>query len=205
MRQRRTRNVPHPGVARRVRKRREIDIGTDRRGPDFNGSQSQVAGTNGSWPAKGTPPSPPAICALYEDLGNASEPQPIFGQYPAVLIRKLLPLLRCQRHEVLHVCSGALRSGEGIRVDCRPAARPDVLADGRALIRHTRGSTPATSMAWTIRGPRIFCGRPRGPRGSCALAAGSAWCTTSFPCRLRTASSWQYVVSPRGSASRCAP
>jgi SAM-dependent methyltransferase len=49
------------------------------------------------------------------------------------LIGKLLPWLRCERREVLHVCSGSLPRGEGIRVDIRPAARPDLIADGRAL------------------------------------------------------------------------
>lgn len=94
----------------------------------------RVDGTNGSWPAAGTEPKPPAVCALYEDL-NAPEvlPEAIFGQYPAALIGKVLPWLSCKRSEILHVCSGALRSGEGIRVDVRLEARPDVLADGRSL------------------------------------------------------------------------
>lgn len=60
-------------------------------------------------------------------------PAPVFGQYPVSLIPKILPWLRCGRHEVLHVCSGALPPGEGIRVDVRPEARPDILADGRDL------------------------------------------------------------------------
>lgn len=78
------------------------------------------------------PPQPPVICALYEDLA-ADEPAPVFGQYPRALIGKLLPWLGCKRSEVLHVCSGALRRGEGIRVDIRPEACPDILADGRDL------------------------------------------------------------------------
>jgi SAM-dependent methyltransferase len=69
---------------------------------------------------------------LYEDLGDL-EPQPIFGMYPKALIAKILPWLACSRREVLHVCSGALPRGEGIRVDVRALARPDVIADGRAL------------------------------------------------------------------------
>jgi hypothetical protein len=81
----------------------------------------------------GSPPKPPAICGLYPDVNDDREPEAIFGQYPRVLIRKLLPWLRCKRHEILHVCSGALPRGEGIRVDVRPKAQPDVLADGRAL------------------------------------------------------------------------
>lgn len=53
--------------------------------------------------------------------------------YPRGLIGKIMPWLRCGRAEVLHVCSGALPRGEGIRVDIRPEAKPDILADGRAL------------------------------------------------------------------------
>jgi hypothetical protein len=67
---------------------------------------------------------------LGEDL---IQPEPVFGQYPKGLIRRLLPWLRCERREVLHICSGSLPPGEGIRVDLRTAARPDIMADGRRL------------------------------------------------------------------------
>lgn len=70
---------------------------------------------------------------LYEDLADDLEPSPVFGQFPRALIGKLLPWLRCERRKLLHVCSGSLPRGEGIRVDIRPAARPDIVADGRAL------------------------------------------------------------------------
>lgn len=56
-------------------------------------------------------PKRPPLFNLHGNI-NDLEPQPIYGQY---------------------VCSGALPRGEGIRVDIRPAARPDILADGRAL------------------------------------------------------------------------
>lgn len=69
---------------------------------------------------------------VYEDLGDL-EPQPIFGMYPRALLPKIMPWFGCSRAEVLHVCSGALPRGEGIRVDLRAVARPDVIADGRAL------------------------------------------------------------------------
>jgi SAM-dependent methyltransferase len=83
--------------------------------------------------AQGAPPKRPPICLLYEDLADVRVPAPVFGMYPAALIPKILPWLRCDRREVLHVCSGALPRGEGIRVDVRPDAYPDILADGRAL------------------------------------------------------------------------
>ncbi len=70
---------------------------------------------------------------LYDDLADDLAPASVFGQYPAGLIKKLLPWLRCRRTELLHVCSGSLPKGEGIRVDIRLQARPDILADGRAL------------------------------------------------------------------------
>lgn len=94
----------------------------------------RTKGANGSWPSAGAAPKPPAICALHEDLIDPRDlPQAIFGQYPTALIPKVLPWLLCGRSEVLHVCSGALKRGEGIRVDVRRDAQPDVLADGRAL------------------------------------------------------------------------
>jgi SAM-dependent methyltransferase len=75
----------------------------------------------------------PAICFVYDDLADLELPAPVFGMYPAAFIPKILPWLKCHRRRVVHVCSGGLPRGEGIRVDIRPEARPDVLADGRAL------------------------------------------------------------------------
>lgn len=97
--------------------------------------RGRVDTNNGdSMPDRAAAPRPPAILVLYEDLAPPEfEPQPIYGQYPRGLIAKLLPLLHCERREILHVCSGALPRGEGIRVDIRPSAQPDILADGRAL------------------------------------------------------------------------
>ena len=73
------------------------------------------------------------MLALYGLVDDRPEPEPLYGQYPRGLIAKMLPWLRCARHEILHVCSGALPPGEGIRVDIRPEAHPDIVADGRAL------------------------------------------------------------------------
>lgn len=85
-----------------------------------------------SFPAAAVPRRPP-ICMLFEDLAGDESSPGVFGMYPTALIAKLLPWLACDRREVLHVCSGGLSRGEGVRVDLRPAARPDVVADGRAL------------------------------------------------------------------------
>lgn len=93
-------------------------------------------------PDRAATPKPPPLLMLYGDLVDEPGPQPIYGQYPRGLIGKVLPWLRCARHEILHVCSGALPRGEGIRIDIRPAARPDIIADGRALPLRT-GSVAA--------------------------------------------------------------
>jgi SAM-dependent methyltransferase len=75
----------------------------------------------------------PLFCMLFDDLAQEESSTAVFGMYPAALIPKLMPWLRCERREVLHVCSGGLPRGEGIRVDMRREARPDIIADGRAL------------------------------------------------------------------------
>jgi SAM-dependent methyltransferase len=57
----------------------------------------------------------------------------VFGQYPKGFTRWIAKVLRAQPDQILHVCSGALGAGHGVRVDIRPEAHPDVVADGRAL------------------------------------------------------------------------
>lgn len=74
-------------------------------------------------------PRPPAILVLYPDLNDDVGPEAVYGQYPRGFIGKMLPWLRCRRDQVLHLCSGCLPRGEGIRVDIRAAARPDIRAD----------------------------------------------------------------------------
>ncbi len=112
-------------------------------------SVPRISGENGSLPVNGDPtaPKPPPVLVLYEDMLGSDEdavawlgrarpgdaPAAVYGQYPRSLIPKLLPWLLCERHEILHVCSGSLAPGEGIRVDIRPEAKPDILADGRDL------------------------------------------------------------------------
>lgn len=80
-------------------------------------------------------PRRPAICFIYDDLAELPElePQQVFGMYPRSFIPKILPWLKCHRRQVVHVCSGGLPRGEGIRVDIRPEACPDIVADGRHL------------------------------------------------------------------------
>lgn len=123
---RRTRNVPHPVEDKRGRS----EPGR------FEANKAKRTRLRGGLPThdrNASAPKPPAILALYEDIAADELPEAVFGQYPRRLIGKMLPLLRCRRDELLHVCSGALPPGEGIRVDIRPAARPDILADGRSL------------------------------------------------------------------------
>lgn len=124
-----------------------IDGARVRRSTEMQAHWSQrgrVSGERGSMPRNGVAPQRPPMLVFYDDLADGDPeymarsrelPEPVYGQYPEWLIPKLLPWLRCERHQILHVCSGALPPGEGIRVDVRREARPDVVADGRALPR----------------------------------------------------------------------
>lgn len=112
-------------LARRTRKREEWSNETKRR---------ITVASGGSMPTSGLRPKPPPMLCLYQDLVDVDEmPTAVYGQFPRGLIAKMLPWLRCARHEILHVCSGSLPPGEGIRVDIRESAMPDILADGRNL------------------------------------------------------------------------
>lgn len=100
-------------------------------------------------PVSSPTPKRPPVLVLYEDLAeldNAPEPVAVYGQYPRGFIKKMLPWLRCERHEILHVCSGSLPRGEGIRVDVRPDAHPDILADGRSMPMIATGSIAAVML-----------------------------------------------------------
>lgn len=60
----------------------------------------------------------------------------VFGRYPKGLLRHVLKLRLLgdvRRGDVLHVCSGTLGPDEKWTVDVRPAARPLIVADGKAL------------------------------------------------------------------------
>lgn len=61
------------------------------------------------------------------------DPVQVWGSYPKGFVAWACRALQVAPSEVLHVCSGSLRAGQGIRVDIRAAARPDVIADGRCL------------------------------------------------------------------------
>lgn len=133
MKHSRPRDVSHPRVKR-------VDHFTDTaraRKRSFASEDKRIRKEDGtSMPTKsgsaGVAPRRPVISMLFEDLAGP-EPVGVFGMYPATLIGRLMPWLACDRREVLHVCSGGLPRGEGMRIDLRPAARPDVVADGRNL------------------------------------------------------------------------
>jgi hypothetical protein len=158
----------------------------------------RVDGSNGSWPTHAVEPKRPPIMFLYDDLNDMDEPPPVFGMYPRLLITRILPWLRCERSQILHVCSGALPVGEGIRVDIRPEARPDLVADGRALPLadasvdaamydpRTPSSTPRTSTAPTTPAPRTCSQRLH---AWCAQGGASPSSTTSRPTH-RPAAGW---------------
>lgn len=128
------RSVPHMGDG----------ITGARSRSDFAGSSARRGERNararGDWERQtqqyqeGCEPKRPPVLVLYEDvLTDIDRPEAVYGQYPEYFIAKMLPWIRCERHEILHVCSGSLPPGEGIRVDVRPEAKPDILADGRDL------------------------------------------------------------------------
>lgn len=104
----------------------ELELGRGKRVKLSGGSSMENRAV-----ADGREPRRPAFCIVLEDLGE--QPPGVFGMYPSAFIPKILPWLKCERREVLHVCSGGLPPGEGIRVDVRPEAKPDIIADGREL------------------------------------------------------------------------
>lgn len=141
-----TRSVPHPrgDDPSPVDKPRKVNQlaqqhGRKRRIPESLAHQSvpkakRVDGENGSFPVNAAAPKRPVLLMLYPDiLEQGLGPAPVYGQYPVGFIEKVLPWMLCDRRRILHVCSGALPRGEGIRVDIRPEACPDVIADGLAL------------------------------------------------------------------------
>jgi hypothetical protein len=73
----------------------------------------------------------PALWA--SSLAVNFEPSAILGQYPKRFTAWAARVLNVQPDQVLHVCSGALPKGHGLRVDIRQSAAPDVRADGRRL------------------------------------------------------------------------
>lgn len=77
----------------------------------------------------GAPPKPPALWTAREVFDGES----VWGAYPKGFVAWACRLIECAPTEVLHLCSGGLRAGQGTRVDLRRAARPDVVADARKL------------------------------------------------------------------------
>lgn len=136
-------DVDEAGSPDRLRRRTELRAQSAQ--PSNAGRAKRVAGEAGSFPVAGPDPRPPPISVIYDPLDDAAQTSfdfdqrsptrgvPVYGQYPRNLIAKVLPWLLCERREILHVCSGSLPPGEGIRVDVRADAHPDIVADGRAL------------------------------------------------------------------------
>lgn len=73
----------------------------------------------------------PALWA--SPVAHNFDPEAVFGQYPKRFTTWAARVLHAQPDQVLHLCSGALAKGHGLRVDVRQGARPDVRADARAL------------------------------------------------------------------------
>jgi hypothetical protein len=118
-------------MERRTKKRADFEADTRKRG-------RVPTGRGGDIPERAVPQRPPFF-AIMEDLFKNDEipdeelPEAIYGQYPKWFLGRIEPWFGCPRAEVLHVCSGSLPPGEGVRVDIRAAAKPDVIADGRNL------------------------------------------------------------------------
>ncbi len=80
--------------------------------------------------ARGAAPSQPALWAAAETRVGEG----VWGQYPKGFVTWAAELLRCAPDQILHLCSGSLAAGQGrARVDLRPEAAPDVVADARRL------------------------------------------------------------------------
>jgi hypothetical protein len=95
-----------------------------------------------SWTVKGQgAPGAPPIMAMGSPLlagpdnadATPEEQLHVFGRYPRTLLSKAARVLGVDRGQILHVCSGSLPRGEGMRVDIRAEVHPDVVADGRKL------------------------------------------------------------------------
>lgn len=122
-------------AARRDRRDKEVAPEEETRADTHYTLPQQLTLTSRSEARGHTGPRRPAVWAVVE---TQHSPVPVYGAYPKGFIPWALRMLGCDRcpAEVLHVCSGALTKEDvrdGTRVDLRPEASPDVVADGRAL------------------------------------------------------------------------
>lgn len=85
----------------------------------------------------GAPARPPAFFALRDAVDfeppPGAHPSDVWGQYPRGFVAWAARIMGCQRNRILHLCSGALRPDDGLRVDIRREVLPDVVADARRL------------------------------------------------------------------------
>lgn len=80
-------------------------------------------------------PRQPALWAEHEVLDDPVT-EGVYGAYPKGFLKRMVLRLGCKPRDVVHVCSGTLTKKDtagGLRVDLRKNARPDIIADARAL------------------------------------------------------------------------
>ena len=65
-------------------------------------------------------------------LAEDFTPAHFWGAYPKDFIKWACRAMNCDRHDVVHFCSGSLPAGEGLRIDIRPEVLPDIVADCRS-------------------------------------------------------------------------
>ena len=139
----------------------------DQRPPGNGMPRRERAGTS-SAPRRG---------ALWLDVETHDAGAGVWGMFPDRFLAFALKHLNCPANQVLHVCSGGLRRGHGgVRVDIRPDATPDVVADGRALpFRDAAFRAVLIDPPWSVEYARDLYGTAY-PRPSHLLAEAARVC-----------------------------